>query len=90
MLALEVLFWLCAGLILWTQLGYALVLATDWSEYLSLEPAELRSRMRGDLVLDGRNAFDREVIEKAGLRYEGVGRGRGENAVQLAGASPAA
>ncbi|MCW3068614.1 MAG: glycosyl transferase family 2 [Solirubrobacterales bacterium] len=27
MLALEVLFWLCAGLILWTQLGYALALA---------------------------------------------------------------
>jgi cellulose synthase/poly-beta-1,6-N-acetylglucosamine synthase-like glycosyltransferase len=26
-LALEVLFWLCAGLILWTQLGYALALA---------------------------------------------------------------
>ena len=27
MLALEIVFWLCAALIVWTQLGYALALA---------------------------------------------------------------
>jgi hypothetical protein len=31
--------------------------------------------MRGDVVIDGRNALDPEAVRAAGLRYEGVGRG---------------
>ena len=34
------------------------------------------SAMRGDVVIDGRNALDPETVRAAGLRYEGVGRGR--------------
>jgi hypothetical protein len=30
--------------------------------------------MRGDVVVDGRNALDAEAVRAAGLRYEGVGR----------------
>jgi hypothetical protein len=30
--------------------------------------------MRGDLVVDGRNAFDPAKVAAAGLRYAGVGR----------------
>jgi UDPglucose 6-dehydrogenase len=37
----------------------ALVLATEWPEFLHLDLAELRRRGRGSLLFDGRNAFDR-------------------------------
>jgi UDPglucose 6-dehydrogenase len=30
--------------------------------------------MRGDLVIDGRNALDPAAVRAAGLQYEGVGR----------------
>jgi len=33
------------------------------------------SRMRGRLVVDGRNALDAAAVMAAGLSYEGVGRG---------------
>ncbi len=52
----------------------AVVLVTEWPDYLGLDLSELRSRMRGDLVLDGRNLLDPAAVEAAGLRYEGIGR----------------
>jgi UDPglucose 6-dehydrogenase len=30
--------------------------------------------MRGDLVIDGRNALDPQAVRAAGLVYEGIGR----------------
>jgi len=32
------------------------------------------SRMRGRLLIDGRNFIDAEVVKAAGFAYEGVGR----------------
>jgi UDPglucose 6-dehydrogenase len=52
----------------------AVVLVTEWPEYLGLDLPGLRSRMRGDLFLDGRNVFDPESVAAAGLVYEGIGR----------------
>ncbi|MBW3652506.1 MAG: UDP-glucose/GDP-mannose dehydrogenase family protein [Actinobacteria bacterium] len=52
----------------------AVVLVTEWSEFVDLDWAEVASRMAGKLVLDGRNALDREAIAAAGLTYEGIGR----------------
>jgi UDPglucose 6-dehydrogenase len=52
----------------------AVILVTEWRDYLALDLPELRSRMRGDLVLDGRNLLDPAAVEAAGLRYEGIGR----------------
>jgi UDPglucose 6-dehydrogenase len=52
----------------------ALVLVTEWGEFLALDWAEVARQMRGDLVIDGRNALDPEAVRAAGLRYEGVGR----------------
>jgi hypothetical protein len=42
--------------------------------------------MRGDVVIDGRNALDPERVKSAGLRYEGVGRGRPSEAAEPAAA----
>jgi UDPglucose 6-dehydrogenase len=53
----------------------AVVLVTEWDEFLTLDWAQVAERMAGRLVLDGRNALDREAIAAAGLTYEGIGRG---------------
>ncbi|HEX5097060.1 MAG TPA: UDP-glucose/GDP-mannose dehydrogenase family protein [Acidimicrobiia bacterium] len=58
----------------------AVVLMTEWPEYRSLELDVLASRMRGMLFVDGRNVFDPEKAEIAGLLYEGIGRSRSARA----------
>jgi UDPglucose 6-dehydrogenase len=52
----------------------ACVLVTEWPEFLELDWNEAAKRMAGTLVVDGRNALDPEVVNAAGLIYEGVGR----------------
>jgi len=52
----------------------AVVLVTEWPEFAELDWAEVASRMRGDLVIDGRNALRSELVTAAGLAYEGIGR----------------
>jgi UDPglucose 6-dehydrogenase len=54
----------------------ALLLCTPWPEYTTIEYSRIASLMHGDLLLDGRNLLDKEQVEGAGLRYEGIGRGR--------------
>ncbi|MFC7450978.1 UDP-glucose dehydrogenase family protein [Rhodococcus daqingensis] len=58
----------------------AVVLATDWPDFLRLDPAKLRIRMRGNVFVDGRNVFDGGAIESAGLKYVAVGRSAGPQA----------
>jgi UDPglucose 6-dehydrogenase len=53
----------------------AVVLVTEWQEFKELDWREVASRMRGTLVVDGRNALDVDAVQAAGLSYEGVGRG---------------
>jgi len=52
----------------------AIVLLTEWPEFLELDFGKVADCMRGRVVIDGRNAFDPEVVMGAGLIYEGVGR----------------
>jgi len=53
----------------------AVVLVTEWPEFLKLDWSQVAAAMRGNLVVDGRNALDVQAIRAAGLVYEGVGRG---------------
>ena len=53
----------------------AVALCTPWPEYALVDFSRLKRGMRGDLLLDGRNMLDRQRVESAGLRYEGIGRG---------------
>jgi UDPglucose 6-dehydrogenase len=55
----------------------AVVLVTEWDEFKQLDFAEVAAKMRGDLIIDGRNALDPAAVRAAGLVYEGVGRGHG-------------
>ena len=52
----------------------AVVLVTEWPEFRELDWREAAGAMRGDLVVDGRNALDSEAVRAAGLKYDGVGR----------------
>jgi UDPglucose 6-dehydrogenase len=52
----------------------AVILVTEWPEFLQLEWSEVARTMRGTLLIDGRNALDGEVVRAAGLTYEGIGR----------------
>jgi UDPglucose 6-dehydrogenase len=52
----------------------ALVLVTEWPEFAELDWKAVAEAMRGDLVVDGRNALDADAVRDAGLEYDGVGR----------------
>ena len=53
----------------------AVVLVTEWPEFLELDWRLVAATMNGNLVIDGRNALDPQTLLDAGLVYEGVGRG---------------
>jgi UDPglucose 6-dehydrogenase len=52
----------------------AVVLVTEWPEFLKLDWRLVAERMRGRVVIDGRNALDPDAVRAAGLTYEGIGR----------------
>ena len=52
----------------------AIVLVTEWPEFGELDLADVAGRMRGNLVVDGRNYLDPQAVRSAGLVYEGIGR----------------
>ena len=58
----------------------AVVLVTEWKQFTELDWNEMAQAMAGDVVIDGRNALDPAAVRAAGLRYEGVGRGRNGSA----------
>jgi UDPglucose 6-dehydrogenase len=52
----------------------AIVLVTEWPEFGELDLPAVAARMRGNLVVDGRNFLDPSAVRGAGLIYEGIGR----------------
>ena len=52
----------------------AVVLMTEWAAYRTLDFDHLANAMRGQVVIDGRNALDPSVVVAAGLVYDGIGR----------------
>ena len=54
----------------------ALVIVTEWDEFRALDLEELSQRMRGKVLVDLRNIYDRAEAKEAGLEYRGIGRGR--------------
>lgn len=64
----------CTGLYEALAGSDAIVLATEWNEYKSIDFARARKLMRGATVIDGRNALDPDAVAAAGLGYIGIGR----------------
>lgn len=73
---------------LYPTLGYAdsaldactgadlVIVATEWKEFVALDPAAVAEVARGRIVLDGRNCLPRDRWEGAGFSYRALGRGR--------------
>jgi UDPglucose 6-dehydrogenase len=53
----------------------ATVIVTEWDEFRALDLAKLAGLMRGKHLIDLRNVYDREEALRAGLTYQGIGRG---------------
>lgn len=51
-----------------------LILATDWEEFLQLDWNDVKSKMKGNILLDARNCLKKNEIEKLGFNYLGIGR----------------
>jgi len=52
----------------------ALVLATEWPEFLELDWARMRRVMARPFILDGRNFLSRSLVTASGFEYVGMGR----------------
>ena len=52
----------------------AAVIVTEWPEVSELDWAAAGERMRGRVVIDGRNVLDPEEMRALGFAYEGIGR----------------
>jgi UDPglucose 6-dehydrogenase len=60
------------------------VLATEWPEYITLNPKALARIVRGRTVIDARNALNPSTWRAAGWRYRGLGRSSDVGARQAA------
>ena len=47
---------------------------TEWREYRELDPASLGPLVKNKVLIDGRNALDRELWRKAGWKFHALGR----------------
>jgi UDPglucose 6-dehydrogenase len=54
----------------------ALILVTEWPEFRSVDAAQLAKRMRGRVIIDGRNVLDVELLAMQGFVIEGIGTRR--------------
>ena len=52
----------------------AIVLATEWKEYLQLDPSEVQSVVANKLIIDGRNVLDVAKWQQAGFKVLALGR----------------
>jgi UDPglucose 6-dehydrogenase len=59
-----------------TEGADALVVVTEWKAFWSPDFAALAAMLSSKVVFDGRNIYDPEQVEAAGLAYYGIGRGR--------------
>ena len=51
----------------------ALILVTEWKEFRSPDFDLIRSKMKNNLFIDGRNQFKKELIESNGFKYIQIG-----------------
>jgi UDPglucose 6-dehydrogenase len=58
----------------------ALVIVTEWDEFRALDLDRIAAALRGKVLVDLRNVYDRGEAEAAGLTYYGVGRGQRDSA----------
>jgi UDPglucose 6-dehydrogenase len=63
--------------------AHAIVLATDWPEFVDFDFSRVAPVMARRLIFDGRNALDAEALARAGFQYLCIGRPGSESAARL-------
>jgi UDPglucose 6-dehydrogenase len=53
----------------------AVVVITEWNEFINLDLERVRDSMNSPVLLDGRNIYQPEAMRELGFTYHGVGRG---------------
>ncbi len=51
----------------------ALLIMTEWDEFRTADLALMHKAMKGSVIVDGRNIFERSEAEEAGFTYYGIG-----------------
>jgi UDPglucose 6-dehydrogenase len=54
----------------------ALVIITEWQEFRSPDFGRLKDSLVDSVIFDGRNLYEPEIVERLGLQYYAIGRGR--------------
>ena len=54
----------------------ALAVVTEWKQFRSRDFARIGKLLKQPVIFDGRNLYDPERVEAAGIAYYGIGRGR--------------
>jgi UDPglucose 6-dehydrogenase len=52
----------------------ALLIITEWKEFLDLDLKKIKDVMANPIIIDGRNIYDAERVKKLGFEYYSVGR----------------
>jgi UDPglucose 6-dehydrogenase len=52
----------------------AVVIATEWGEFATLDLEEVAATLNGSVLIDLRNLYDPEQVVAAGLHYVSLGR----------------
>ena len=52
----------------------AVVVVTEWNEFLQLDLVRLAKQLKSMVLFDGRNIYEPEQVKKLGYTYYGVGR----------------
>lgn len=52
----------------------AMIVMTEWPQFRELDLAKIKSSLKSPVIIDGRNIYDRGVLEKMGFKYFAVGR----------------
>jgi UDPglucose 6-dehydrogenase len=65
--------------------AHAVLIATEWDEFRTLNWKEVHGSMEVPVVVDGRNILDPSVMEEAGFEYFSMGRGSRQPAAVATG-----
>ena len=52
----------------------ALVIVTEWKEFRSPDFAIVKQKLKANIIFDGRNMYDPNVVKNAGIEYRAIGR----------------
>jgi len=54
----------------------ALIVVTEWKNFWSPDFELLKNTLKDKVIFDGRNLYQPDMIERTGLQYYAIGRGR--------------